>query len=236
MNKIFCDISFYEGDTDFHKMKSRADYVILKSSQAYYRDPKFEEFRRGCVEAGLPFGVYHFWEGIYSPKVQAAAFLKLFESGQARPAEIYVDWERFYSGSYESIKDVVAFMETCEQKMGMEMGMYTGYYYFMEHTNTLAHFSQLAYLKKRKLWLAAYTDDHTNQGIMFVKIPRPWKSMNIWQYGTPSLGRYYGCTSIEIDMNERLDGFSPASPNQENTIEVTAGFGEKKIGYEEKTL
>jgi hypothetical protein len=79
----------------------------------------------------------------------------------------------------------------------------------VENSNATTNASQYNYLKDKKLWLAWYTNDHTNTGLQYVKIPKPWTKINLWQYGTPAIGKSYGVNSLEIDMNERLDDFLP---------------------------
>lgn len=206
---LFPDVSFWEGAIDFNVMRSKTDYIILKASQITV-DHRFQEYRAGCESVGLPYGVYHFYDDRSSPKKQADLFCGLFRD--KKPVEIFCDWETSYGGEFTGIKNVVAFMQECERQLGMEMGMYTGYWWFIENTNPVTHYSQLNYLKAKKLWLAAYNEDYTNTGIMFVKVPRPWTKMDIWQFSDRGPGREYGCNSEELDMNERLGDF-PTIPN-----------------------
>lgn len=207
---IFPDVAFWEGTIDFNVMKSKTDYVILKASQ-FYVDPQFERNRSECERVGLPFGAYHFYDDRMSPLRQAILFCGLF-TGRQKPVEIFCDWENEYRGEFGGIKNVVAFMQECEKRMSMEMGMYTGYYWFMEKTNPILNFSQLNYLKTKKLWLASYNDDYSNEGALFVKVPRPWKKMDIWQFTDRADGKAYGCQSAELDMNERLSQIEIPGP------------------------
>jgi len=198
---IFPDLSKWDGKVDFNVMKSKTEYVILKSSQGIYADVEFERSRSECLKLNLNYGVYHFYDDRVSPARQAQFFASLCTP---RPAEIFCDWENSYHGDYGGIKNVVAFMQEVEKYLDMPMGMYTGYYFFIENTHALLNWSQLNYLKSRKLWLASYNQDYSNTGIIFVKVPRPWTKMDVWQFSDRADGHAYGCQSAELDMNERI--------------------------------
>ncbi len=206
MTTDFPDISFYQGDVNFDIMKTKTDFIILRAGQANYADSKFERNRSECLRVGLPFGIYWFYDDRYSPRAQAEKLASLFAAGHPKPYEIWIDWENTYNGPYSGLSNVVACMELVEQLMGMKTGMYTGYYWFAEHTNSQTHQSQYAWLAQRKLWEAWYTDD-----INDVLIPKPWTQMTVWQYGTPVVGREYGAQSDELDMNQRV-GEEPVEP------------------------
>ena len=192
----------------------------MRSSQQLWIDPQFARSRSECVRVGLPFGIYHFYDDRASPGKQAE-FVAGILAGQPQALEIFCDYERSYGGAYTGLPNVVSFMQRLEQLTGRQVDFYTGYWWFLENSNAVANESQYNYLKERKLWLAAYTDDNTNTGLQDVRIPKPWAKMNIWQYGTPAIGKSYGTVgSLEIDMNERLDGFilEPTQPTQENNM------------------
>jgi len=210
---VFPDISKYQGRPNFDVMKSKMDYVILKASQGDFVDPQFFRNRDECARVDLSYGVYHFYDDRYSPGLQAQTLYNLLQNNPM-PFEIWCDWENSYSGNYKGLKNVVAFMERVELLTGKTVGIYTGYYWFVENSHAIINDSQYKYLASRPLWLAWYTPDFTNNGIERVKIPLPWHKMNIWQFGTPSLGAAYGVQSIEIDMNEKFDGIqSPPASN-----------------------
>jgi GH25 family lysozyme M1 (1,4-beta-N-acetylmuramidase) len=217
---IFPDISRYQGEPNFDKMKSKTDYVILKAGQGNFTDSQFTRNRNECERVGLSYGVYWFYDDRRSPQLQAQTLYNALLD-HPMPAEIWCDWENFaHLGDrpYSQIRDVVAFMERVEQLTGKTVGMYTGYYWFMENSDAITNASQYRYLAARPLWLAWYTPNFTNTGIDKVKIPPPWHEMEIWQYGTPSLGYEYGVQSIEIDMNERFDGVPVPPPTGDPTM------------------
>lgn len=225
---IFPDISFHQGNNvNFNTMRMQTDYLILRAGQGQWLDTCFKRNRDECIRVGLPYGVYWFYDDRVSPAKQAETLYGLLKT-HPLPKEIWCDWERTYSGEYGGLDDVVAFMERIESLTGMTCGMYTGYYWFLENSNKNQYPSQYRYLESKPLWLAWYTDDFTENGIEKVKIPPPFKEMDVWQYGTPSLAYKYGVTqSIEIDMNKRLTPF--VIPLQKRKMIAT--FGDKQVEY-----
>ena len=206
-NNRFPDVSFYQGAIGFDIMKSKTEYIILRSSQRLWLDPQFVRSRNECGRVGLPFGVYHFYDDRDSPGKQAD-FVASILAGSPQPLEIFCDWEKTYGGPYAGLPNVVAFMQRLEQLTGKQVDFYTGYWWFVENSNAAANASQYNYLKGEKLWLAAYNETHTPTGGVGLRIPKPWTKVNIHQYGTPAIGKSYGAVdSLEIDMNERLDDF-----------------------------
>ncbi|MFZ2992509.1 MAG: glycoside hydrolase family 25 protein [Microgenomates group bacterium] len=197
----FPDISFWQGNVDFAKMSSKTKNIILRAGQGNFIDSKFERNRSEAKKYGMNWGMYWFFDGRYSPKSQIEAIARLIRQNDNIPnVGLWIDWERNYSGNYEGIKNVIAVMEGIEEEFPyMKVGIYTGYYFFIGNTNRILNYYQLQYLKNKPLWLASYTDYP-----QYVKVPFPWTNdtVTVWQWGTPPLGKEYGCEdSVEIDMN-----------------------------------
>jgi hypothetical protein len=116
--------------------------------------------------------------------------------GKSLEMEIYADWEEYYGGAYGGLSNVVLFMKYVEQaRLNIKgMGLYTGYYYFKDHSNPITDASSYEYLKNKPLWEAWYSSASV------VKIPVPWTSWLMWQYGTPA--ENWGQQSLEIDKNK----------------------------------
>jgi hypothetical protein len=74
------------------------------------------------------------------------------------------------------------------------VGMYTGYYFFKEHSDSITNATEYNYLKTKPLWLAWYAP------ASIVKVPAPWTDWTHWQWGTPSVSM--GQPTVEIDMNK----------------------------------
>lgn len=225
--KPFPDVSRWQGEIDFDVMKTKTDYIIFKASQGGYHDPQILINISEAKRVGLPFGLYHFYDDRISPSVQAETF-----AAMARDAvELWCDWESTYEGKHNSLRNVVSFMERVEELTGKKVGMYTGYFWFVDNTSPINNASQFKYLEDRPLWLAWYTDDHTAKNIERVKIPKPWVEMEVWQYGTPAIGFSMGAKSREIDMNVRL-GNPPTVPDVKSTLD--ADFGGVRARYNQE--
>lgn len=192
--KEFPDISFHQGVVDWEKMRSRTDSIILRVGQGGWSDNKFQINYAEAKKRGMLRAIYVFYDDRFSP----TAHLEMVKSqiGTDLPElEIFVDWENTYGGMFGGVKNVVALMEALERAfLTNDVGLYTGYYWFIEHTNTVLNYFQLQYLKNHKLWLGRYS-----LTLPPSYIPRPWAECWYWQYGTPV--EDYGQQSLEIDMN-----------------------------------
>jgi GH25 family lysozyme M1 (1,4-beta-N-acetylmuramidase) len=187
------DVSFYQKLIDFLFMRKRTDAVIIRAGQNLWID---EQFIRSYTEArhkGMLRGVYWFYDDRVSPGAQAAIIASLIQHDLPE-MEIWMDWERSYGGGFTGLRNVVACMQEIERLLpGVRVGMYTGYFWFLENSNAIRNAAQYAYLKNKPLWLAWYA------AASMVKIPAPWSLLSLWQYGTPA--EDYGQVSQEIDMN-----------------------------------
>ncbi len=192
----FPDVSFYQGVIDWEYMRVTSDIsrVIIRAGQGGWSDPKFEFNYSEAKRVGLQRGVYWFYDDRYSPRHQRELLVSML--GRDLPElPIFCDWERTYFGRYSGLGNVVAFMQDVERALPeCKVGMYTGYYWFLSHSNAIRNYFHLKYLKTKPLWLAWYVSDFQR-----VKVPRPWTEINYWQYGTPQLT--LGQSSKEIDMN-----------------------------------
>lgn len=56
--KAIIDISKWQGDIDFDKMKDDVALVIVRASCGSDKDPRFESYARAMIERDIPFGVY----------------------------------------------------------------------------------------------------------------------------------------------------------------------------------
>lgn len=194
--KEFPDVSFYQGEIDWDIMRSKTDTVIIRVGQNLWPDSKFQINWDAAKARGMKRGAYWFYDDRVSPGVQAQLVADLLQIDQPE-MELWCDWEKTYGGSFSGLKNVVAFMQAVEQTLlSTSVGMYTGYYFFREHSNAIVNASQYNYLKTKPLWLAWYTSNPAE-----VKIPAPWTDLDLWQWGTPAVGAQYGVQSVEIDMN-----------------------------------
>lgn len=195
MEKEFPDVSFYQGTIDWEVMANKTDAVIIRAGQNTWVDARFQHNWSEAKRLGMKRGTYWFYDDRTSPGAQAQIVADLLQDDQPE-MEVWCDWEKSYGGQFSGLRNVVAFMQAVEARLpSARVGMYTGYYWFRENSNAVTNASQYAYLKDKPLWLAYYAD------VSEVRIPAPWTSLLLWQYGTPAIGPEYGVESTEIDMN-----------------------------------
>lgn len=195
LEKEFPDVSFYQGNINWEVMRSRTDAVIIRGGQNTWEDPRFRRNWGEAKRLGMKRGTYWFYDDRTSPGAQAQLLASLLQDDLPE-MEVWCDWEKSYGGSFAGLPNVVAFMQAIEDRLpDVQVGMYTGYYWFRENTSAITNASQFTYLKDKPLWLAYYGNAAE------IRIPAPWTSLLLWQYGTPAVGAEYGVETTEIDMN-----------------------------------
>lgn len=227
------DFSFWDGDINWDLYPF--DFVVLKIGQGNWTDPKFISNYNGAKAKGIEVGGYWFYDGRYHPTEQLNAFKKAMTDKEFE-LEAWVDWERHTGQAYDDIEHVVEMLHGVEKLY--KTGMYTGYYFFVEHTRADAEY--MKYLSTLPLWLAWYGTG--------VRIPRPWTTWKMWQYGTPAANYGQQAGKLEVDMNLRNEeskeepkvnvytvrpGFTiryRSAPNTGAVILGSLGAGSKVVG------
>lgn len=193
MEKKFPDVSFYQGTIDWNKM---GDAAIIRILQNTWIDTQFARNYAEAKARNVRRGIYLFYDDRASPDVQADLLIGLLKDDHPE-MEVFVDWEKSYGGNFGGLANVVRCMKRIEAGLpGVKVGIYTGYYWFKDHSNSTTNAAEYEYLKDKALWLAWYTSNPA-----YVLIPAPWNKVTHWQYGTPAIGSQYGVETIEIDMN-----------------------------------
>lgn len=194
------DVSFYQDapDTpqqiDFGKMKAAgAAFVIIRAGQNTWPDPDLSYNYIEAAKAGLPRGLYWFYDSRVSPVAQAMLCLSLFDPKDYPEIGIWADFEENYGGQYKGWRNWKIFLNTLRSKTTGVVGIYTAPSYWKVNRPTNA--AELAFFKMFPLWIANY-------GVSEPEIPAPWEFAVLWQYGTPAVGLEYGVESLEIDMNK----------------------------------
>jgi GH25 family lysozyme M1 (1,4-beta-N-acetylmuramidase) len=192
---IMLDISFYQDTANFLKMlENDVKGVILRAGQNTWIDIKFHEFMLAAEKAGMLVGSYWFYDSRVEPKEQAKKWKEALGTFKT-PLYCWADYEENYGGQYGGWKKFYDFLEACKELMpDRKFGIYTGYYYWLEHSPITT--ASLNYFKDYPLWLAWYTDD-----VSFVKIPKPWDKMILWQKTSSGDGTKYGVGSKEVDID-----------------------------------
>lgn len=191
----FADVSFYQAGMDWDEYAEHARAVILRIGQNIWKDIEFEYNYTEAKRRDLAVGGYFFFDGRATPQQQANVIIDAMP-GKSFEMELLIDWERDYGGASEGLPNVVRLMQNCEAA-GIQckaVGMYTGYYWFLEHSNPTTNAAQYTYLRARPLWEAWFAS------ALLVRIPLPWTDWTHWQFGTPVVD--WGQPTAEIDMNK----------------------------------
>lgn len=200
-NLIGPDVSFYQDDNatqrtiNFAMMKLNAGFVIIRAGQNVWGDPDFKHNWQAAKSAGLPRGSYWFYDSRIEPKHQADLYVSLFE-GDFGELPLFCDFEDTYKGNYGEWKDWYTFIERLKVLAPKkEIGIYTGYYYWLEHTVQAGiPAASMAYFKQYPLWVARY---QSTQPL----VPIPWTDWTLWQFTDNGDGSLYGVESKNIDLN-----------------------------------
>lgn len=202
---IVPDVSFWQDDNstpqgiDFLQMRDNgAKGVIIRAGQNTWVDPDFVTGWRNAKLAGLPRGLYWFYDSRKDPISQANLF---YQQAKNDPPEMewIVDYEESYGGNYGGWQNLKLFIEHL-RGFGIpvnKIAIYTGYYYWRDHSPQ-SNPVNLSYFKQFPLWLPWYTSDPSR-----VLIPAPWTNFELlaWQFTSSGDGNAYGVESNAIDLN-----------------------------------
>lgn len=167
------DISYWQGDIDFKKVKMSDDvrFVILREGYRQTVDKKFMDYVFGCRTWGIPIhGVYHFiymmndrvTSNAETGRLNAESCLRNIQSAQLRKDEIIVWCDLEYDTlthakrthnitlSNQDIKEITTAFCNTILKSGYRVGIYTNLDYARNRYG-------LDFLKNFDVWLADYT-------------------------------------------------------------------------------
>lgn len=189
-----CDVAFYEansnGKIDFVKMKSNGiKFVIIRSGQNLWEDPKFSVNWYDAKQAGIPRGSYWFYDSRISPQVQAKLWINTIgnDSGEL---PLFADYEESYKGNYQGGQNFKIFLEEVKRLIpNKEIIIYTAFWYWRDNVSVSLH----EYFSQYGLWIANY-------GVAKPSIPAPFKDWLFWQFSEDGIGKNYGCDG-GLDMN-----------------------------------
>lgn len=188
MNKGI-DISHWNGNIDFSKVN--ADFVIMKVSQAQYKDPMFETYYSKCDK---PKGCYIYNKvKTITDAIAEANFAVKALDGKAMPMGVWLDLE---DASMQKLgKTMLNAIITAEsdilQKAGYKVGIYCNRSWYLNVLDT-------AYLSKHfPFWIARYPLIDTGK-VKESLSPQGLNGCVMWQYS--SKGKVKGISG-NVDMN-----------------------------------
>lgn len=167
------DISYWQGDIDFKKIKMNEDvkFVILREGYRQTMDKQFLNYVFGCRTWGIPIvGVYHFiymlndriTSNAETGRLNAESCLRNIQSAQLRKDEIIVWCDLEYDTithakrthgidlTSQDIKEITTAFCNTILKSGYRVGIYTNLDYARNRYG-------LDFLKNFDLWLADYS-------------------------------------------------------------------------------
>ena len=167
--RIGIDISSYQGDIDFNKLKnSGVEFIIIRVGYGYHNknfiDNRFEEYIKEANKYDIPVGVYYYSyaNSVEEAKEEAKWVLKQIKKYKVE-LPIAFDWEEWgnfnaYHLSFFNLTNIAEeFLDTVEKK-GYKGMLYSSKTY-LEH---------IWMRKKYPIWLAQYNDEVTYQGDYYI--------------------------------------------------------------------
>lgn len=211
------DISYWQGDIDFKKVKMSEDikFVILREGYRQTMDKKFMDYVFGCRTWGIPIsGVYHFiymmndriTSNAETGRLNAESCLRNIQNAQLRKDEIIVWCDLEYDTlthakrthgidlTSQDIREITTSFCNEILKSGYRVGIYTNLDY-------AKHKYGLDFIKNFDVWLADYTGE---------------ADLDCLYHQYTSEGTVSGIAG-KVDMNWKLD-----TNKEESSMGVTA--------------
>lgn len=224
MNKKGIDISYWQGNIDFNKIKNDGiEFVILREGYRQTIDKKFKEYVDEFTKVGLPIvGVYHFIYALNESDALAEAkscIKNIQDAGLSKDVIVFADFEYdtitnakkngITLGSKQCNLFTKIFCEYVESQ-GYKAGIYSNidYYKNMYDKDLLA---------KYIFWLADYEGE-------------PNYPCTFRQYS--SKGKVNGING-NVDMDYQYKEVQEGD-NMANTVDKVIKVAEAEIGYLEK--
>lgn len=201
--KKMIDVSAYQGDIDWNKVKETdVEYVILRMGTGYggnHLDAKFAQNITQCNKLNIPVGVYWF---SYATNVNEAIAEAQYVVVNLKPYR--VDLPVVYDFEYDSVKkakakgiNVTKALATAMAKAFLNV-IQSNKYYAMIYANGdyLNNYFDATIPKTYDLWYAAWPTKQVNW-----KTDRPSRSCGIWQYGSSLVDGILSKDGKGVDSN-----------------------------------
>jgi len=181
------DLSFYQGNVDFAKLKKDVDFAIIRvgyGRESYQKDSKFETYYKGCKDNGIPVGVYHYSYATdpADAKKEANTVLAWLKDKSFEYPIYYDVEERKTFNSGNTVANIKAFCDVLEAN-----GYWCGLYISRSPMQTYVDNKDKNIRSRYALWLAEYSSK-CNYGY----------SYGMWQY--KSTGKVSGISG-NVDMD-----------------------------------
>lgn len=186
------DVSHYQGNIDWDKVKPQIDFAILRMGLGddipSQDDKQFERNYAECTRLGIPFAVYFFSYAVNKAKVaKEIAHIKRLLNGKTLNAPVYIDIENTRGLDWRSISNALMLSIMQEYNLqlnaiGYKMGIYSSRSAFWNEKMSDPWYDNIS------KWVAEYGD----------KVNDFNRTYDIWQY--TSKDRVNGING-NVDMN-----------------------------------
>ena len=215
------DVSHYQGNVNWEKVKPQIDFAILRMGLGddipSQDDKQFERNYAECVRLGIPFAVYFFSYSVNKAKVQTEiAHIKRLLNGKKINAPVYIDVENTRGLDWRTISntELLGIMQEFNAQLnalGYKMGIYSSRSAFWNEKMTDKWYDSIS------KWVAEYGD----------KVHDFNRTYDIWQH--TSKGSVDGIDG-NVDMNIMYNSIfaaeqpkpapQPAAPNKKSNEEI----------------
>ena len=160
------DVSHWEGSINWALVKPQISFAILKCTEGTtYKDSRYRENKTGCVNNGIPHGVYHFFRSNIDGAAQAQYF---YDFAADRDLKVWaVDVEANNGGDIRG--NLKSMLDRLEQLTGVIPFIYTAKYFWNYNIGAQPWASRC------QLWVANYE-------VSTPALPAGWTSWVFWQY------------------------------------------------------
>ena len=191
-NGAIIDISKWQGNIDFKKLKKEVSLVIVRASCGSDKDTKFDEYATAMIENRIPFGVYCYSYAGTVEKAKDEAQKLISYADKYDPLFYIVDAEEAKITT-EAIK---AFAEELREQTSERIGCYVAHNRYNTYKyDSVKHLFDIT-------WIPRYgTNDGTIAGAT-----KPAYECDLWQYtSTGKIAGISGNVDKNITMKENRD-------------------------------
>ena len=191
----FCDVSKWQSTMDWPRAAKVLDFAFAKSSQGTWTDVQWTANYSGAKAAGIPLGMYHYYDFTISRAAQSAKFTQMID---AYPTGLLPAIDLETQRVAPKIADVLGFIGDIAEHVGQLPIIYTGPAFI------LAYLTNYHELSRYPLWIAQYATDK-RWPLAAPRVPLPWFPLDFWAWQFSAdgngQGKYYGAGSPAIDLN-----------------------------------
>lgn len=164
--KRIIDVSKWQGNIDWEKVKDNVHFVILRATYGLVEDDKIVRNKAECEKYGIKYGIYGYLTASNTAQAEQQ-MAKLMHYGVGASFYMVDMEENTYAG--KNVKAVAqAAVDYLQAKTKKKVGIYTG--------NAFANQYNLSTLKNVDLWWIARYSGTSSMGV------KPTVPYDLWQY------------------------------------------------------